>query len=111
MALTQIDFDNNIDASLCVGDFAYYCTVSADGVAQQLPQLIGPITEIGATYIIVDTPSASLLVPGLFILFSKPIQVEESSLKGYYANVTFENTSKTYAELFSIGSETAISSK
>ena len=47
----------------------------------------------------------------MFILFSKPIQVEESGLKGYYANVTFENNSKTPVELFAISSEASISSK
>ena len=47
----------------------------------------------------------------MFLLFSKPIQVNESGLKGYYADVTFTNTSKEYAELFAISSEVVVSSK
>mgnify|MGYP003657082531 FL=1 len=85
--------------------------MSLDGVAQELPQLIGAITEVATTYIVVNVPAGITISPGLFILFSKPIQVEESGLKGYYANVTFENNSKTYAELFAVSSESAISSK
>ena len=110
MANVQIDFDFNIDTSVCIGDFAYYCSVSGDGVAQEQPQFIGPIVEIGQTYITVDN-IGNTFSPGAFILFSKPIQIEESGLKGYYANVTFENASKTYAELFTISSETVLSSK
>jgi len=106
----QINFDNNIDSSISIGDFAYYCAVSGDGVAQEEPQFIGPIVEIDQTYIVVDNVGNSFSA-GVFILFSKPIQIEESGLKGYYANVTLENASKTYAELFVVSSEVVPSSK
>ena len=43
--------------------------------------------------------------------FSKPIHINESGLKGYYADVTFRNPSKERAELFAISSEAVISSK
>ena len=46
-----------------------------------------------------------------YFLFSKNIKVNESGLKGYYANVTFQNHSKKRAELFAVGSEIVISSK
>lgn len=48
---------------------------------------------------------------GDFITFSKNIKVNESTLKGYYADVTFENASNKRAELFAISSEIALSSK
>ena len=54
---------------------------------------------------------ASFNIIGKFILFSKPITVEESGLKGYYANVTLENNSKTPIELFAVSSEAIVSSK
>ena len=47
----------------------------------------------------------------MLFMFSKPIEVNESGLKGYYADVTMNNTSNKYIELFSIGSEISPSSK
>ena len=47
----------------------------------------------------------------VFILFSKNAIANESSLKGYFADITLKNISNTYAELFSIGSEVVPSSK
>ena len=45
------------------------------------------------------------------ILFSKSIKVNESGIKGYYADVTLENHSKKRVELFAISSEVVPSSK
>jgi len=45
------------------------------------------------------------------VLFAKHIETNESSLKGYYANITFENLSNKKCELFGFGSETDLSSK
>jgi len=113
MPLLQIDMTNDIDNALCIGDYAFYCLVSGDGVCLQQPQLIGPINSWGDNYIVVDDlVSGGLTVTtDMFILFSKPVQVQESGLKGYYANVTFENSSKTPIELYAISSEAVISSK
>jgi hypothetical protein len=52
-----------------------------------------------------------VITSGRLVLFSKRIEANDSSLKGYYADVTFENYSNQYAELFSIGSEVMGSSK
>ena len=113
MAILQINFNNDIDNALCIGDLAFYCIVSGDGICLQEPQLIGPITDYGEDYIVVDdlVTGGLTVTIDMFILFSKPIQVEESGLKGYYANVTFENNSKTPIELYAISSEAVISSK
>jgi len=116
MPNTELYFDS-IDNSINIGDTAYSCTVSNQfpfsGMALNEPTAIGSIVDIDLDLmsITVDIPGSITVTSGMFIFFSRPIQVEESSLKGYYANVTFENASQTYAELFSIGSETAISSK
>ena len=112
MALIQLTFENTIDfSSIQLGDFAYYMPVHSNGVASEEPQLIGPINVIDPNFIIVEADAGFVASPGLFILFGKPMQVEESGLKGYYANVTLENSSHTYIELYAVSSETAIRSK
>ena len=45
------------------------------------------------------------------ILFHKNKMVNETGLKGYYSEVTFENNSVEKCELFSVSSEINISSK
>ena len=47
----------------------------------------------------------------IYVSDAKDIQVNESSLKGYYADITFENSSNTKTELFAISSEVTSSSK
>ena len=47
----------------------------------------------------------------MFLLFSKRTEVNDSSLTGYFADVTLENYSNKYAELYMISSETTLSSK
>ena len=47
----------------------------------------------------------------MVILFAKDIRANESSLKGYYADVTFTNRSTKRAELFAVSSEIVLSSK
>jgi len=44
-------------------------------------------------------------------MFAKNQAINTSSLLGYYADVKFENNSRTKAELFSVGSEISESSK
>ena len=61
--------------------------------------------------IVVKTTAATVIPANSFILFSKPIQINESSVKGYYADVTLENHSRKRAELFAVSSEIAPSSK
>ena len=46
-----------------------------------------------------------------YVFFVKNQVVNKTSLKGYYANVKFENNSKRDAEIFSVGSEITESSK
>ena len=74
-----------------------------------------PYRQLGKpiTYIIIDKDP--LVLPTIdntkFILFAKRIEANESSLKGYYADVTFQNYSNKYVELFAISSDIALSSK
>lgn len=126
--MAYIDFYTSINSSLQVGDMLYYTSVtqainsnastplhpkpSASGIAGE-PSPAGVVTSIlGPQGVVHYTPNAfAQPVSGDFILFSKPIQVNESSLKGYYADVTLTNRSNKRAELFAVSSETVLSSK
>ena len=112
MASTKINFNNIINSSLQVGDTAYVSSVLPGGITSE-PVSAGVIIDVTPSYIIVDKDPAThpVITSGMFALFSKRIEANDSSLKGYYADVTFENYSNQYAELFSIGSEVMGSSK
>ena len=110
MAEKKFSFNNPINSSVQVGDKAWYSKLIS-GVIHGEPQELGEIISIESGSIIVDVIGTTSVAGGDFFLFSKPSEVNESSLKGYYADVTFKNSSKTYAELFAISSEVAPSSK
>jgi len=61
----------------------------------------------------VDTTASFLptTASGNYIFFSKNNQIHLSDLTGYYAEFEFRNNSPSKAELFSVGSEVAQSSK
>jgi len=105
----SINFEN-LNRSLQVGDTAYKSDVLSGGILST-PSIIGEIVEISNSGIVVKGDVANAPVENQFISFSKHIQANESSLKGYYADVTFKNSSNKYAELFAVSSETVISSK
>ena len=101
---------------------------------------LGPIIDISATVDLQDLPNntqvnvgehiltidvdpqlstlpsgqviSGLVLPELgdFLMFSKNNKANMSSIAGYYAELNFINTSKHYAELFSIGTEITESS-
>ena len=122
MAL-KINLTNEIqNVSLNIGDIAYYIDGSAlasgtdISVAsnttgeEELIKKIGKITNVGSTFVTVDPP---LLTPpdNAFIMFSKNKTVNNTSLLGYFAEVTLKNNSTTPAELFALNSQVAPSSK
>ena len=103
------------NTSLQVGDMAYSVPVGAQAntagqiTASNDPILIGNIVEVGQNSIKVNnssTPAASD-----FIMFAKNNVVNNSGLKGYYANVKMSNSSADKIELFAINSEVVESSK
>ena len=110
MAQTKINFSNIINSSLQVGDIAYASEVLSNGITKD-PNLIGTIVEAKLSHIVVEHPGSATVTQGMFVLFSKPTEVNDSSLKGYFADVTFKNYSSEYAELYSISSEVNASSK
>ena len=111
MALKEIQFNQKINSSLQIGDAIYYAVVDSVGVLSK-PELAGELKELTSGGAIIVEVNDGITIPvGAFILFSKPIQINESSMKGYYADVTLENHSKKRAELFAISSEAVPSSK
>ena len=110
--IVEISFETIINSSLQVGDMLYYTAAPVDGITGK-PLPMGTVTDISRSQkkVQYDAQFGTQPVPGGFILFSKPIEIEESSLKGYYADVTFTNRSTKRAELFAVSSEIALSSK
>ena len=115
----QLNFDS-INVSAQVGDIVYYSTGGAPLGGFDNTSLVGntimlgPIILINVGSIIVSYDDTITPLPpsaGDYISFVKNKQVNTSSLLGYYAQVDFVNTSKKKAELFSVGSEIAESSK
>ena len=114
MALT-INLTNDINnTSLQIGDTAYYVSSNSpvNGItsATDSPEIIGEITGITSSSIIVGDPSATPPVEA-FIMFQKDRSVNNTSLLGYYAEVKLSNNSTEKAELFSLNSGIAASSK
>ena len=100
----------DLNDSIQIGDTAFTSTIDANGIASASNN-IGTITDISNDVITVNVAPGITVAAGDYFSFAKPIEVNESGLKGYYADVTFENQSRKYAELFSISSEAVISSK
>jgi len=116
----EITFNKKRNSSLQVHDVLHYATV-VHGVTTK-PEVWGEIVdmydETPSGFKIMTTPSADIVSnyntivnDNTYFLFSKNIKVNQSGLKGYYADVTLQNHSKKRAELFAIGSEIVVSSK
>ena len=110
MPLYQIYFNDPLNCSIQIGDFAWFSIVDSLGIASTY-QKLGTITDIDGNIITVNDPAGTTVAAGNYFSFTKPIETNESGLKGYYAEVVFENQSSEYVELFAISSEAVISSK
>jgi hypothetical protein len=122
MALFHIELTfPTINTSLQEGDTVYYSNLTnntANTVISVDVEFVGKIVEIinGNTIkveiedqVVFDYIQNSGL--NLYFSFSKDNSVNLSSLKGYYAEVSFTNNSTEKAELFSVGAEIQQSSK
>jgi len=110
--MATLNFSSTINSSLQIGDTLYYATDMGYGITGE-PIVIGVVDSfLGAQGLINYTPNGQTQpITDDLVLFSKPIQANESSLKGYYADVTFTNNSNKKAELFAVSSEIGLSSK
>ena len=121
MPLVTITFPNPLNVSVQVGDIAWFVpsinqsTLPSATATGNLVEM-GPITEVGSNYIIVDVSVNLWTGPappslGDFIMFAKDNQANMSSLLGYFARMKFVNSSYEPAELFSVGVDYFESSK
>jgi len=113
-----------INFSANVGDIVYYSHSGAaiggfDSTDLSNTRKLGEIKEIernptsGNPYLTVQYDDALTTPPsnGDYISFAKDKRVNTSSLEGYYISAKFINNSKKKAELFSVASNVAESSK
>jgi hypothetical protein len=115
ITLNIISTVQNISPSVQVGDYVYYQAIDnslALNTANN-PILAGVIVEITSKDIIIQlaTGVSSSDING-FIMFLKDKRINNSSLKGYYAEVTLINNDiNNQSELFALNSEFTVSSK
>ena len=113
-----IQFIEPINASVQVGDLAWYTVTGSQGVPGNTYQtadiddvlLIGTITAITSNSITVASP-VNTPFAGTFIMFSKDDIINRSNVLGYYARIKMINFSREKIELFAVSSEIAQSSK
>ena len=112
-----LTFSTDINASLQVGDTAYYCPVTAGVKSFSTSSMdsiveIGVITNINGGSITCDAP-VGLTYPTVadFILFSKDNKVNMSSLLGYYGLAKIKNNSSVKSEMFAVSCDIFESSK
>ena len=114
MAIIQINTLGEMqNPSLQVGDYAFYQGLNEDNPIHTAnnPILIGQITDLGENYIQVESSLDPANISG-FLMYSKSKVANNSSLNGYYAEVTFRNSDVNHqAEIFAINSEVSQSSK
>jgi len=120
MPLITITFPNPLNVSVQVGDIAWFVpsintTTLPSATAVGSLTEIGPVTQVGLNFIIVDVNTtlwdSGLLEVNDFIMFAKDNQANMSSLLGYFSRFRFENNSHNPAELFSVSAEYFESSK
>ena len=107
--MPTIQLDNNVNVSAQVGDMLYesvYISAAGFNLGDD-PVLVGLITAVNGNSITVTGNPTS----GAFFMFLKDNTVNSSSVVGEYAEVILKNNSKEQAELFTLGSEIAVSSK
>ena len=115
ITLNIISTVQKISPSVQVGDYIYYQAIDnslALNTANN-PILAGVIVEITGKDVIIQLATGvnSSDISG-FIMFLKDKRINNSSLKGYYAEVTLINNDiNSQSELFALNSEFTVSSK
>lgn len=109
MPIELIQFNQQINVNIENNDKVYFST-SNQGVLGD-HQYAGEVTNVYGEKIEVNVVDGVVIPLDAFIFFSKNITVNESSLKGYYADLTLENSSNKKAELFAVSSNITVSSK
>tara|TARA_R110000744_G_scaffold348396_2_gene453992 strand:+ start:294 stop:656 length:363 start_codon:yes stop_codon:yes gene_type:complete len=115
-----LTFSNPLNASIQIGDIAYY-TLAPSTVGGFQTSTQAEIVEIGAVNSINNNTNTIICTTTLlnngqpttssYIFFSKNNKVNLSTVLGYYGELKFKNDSTAKSELFSVGSDMFISSK
>jgi|11_taG_2_1085331.scaffolds.fasta_scaffold94771_2 hypothetical protein len=118
MVFTQVNLSSKLNISLQIGDLVFVSNRVSAAAFNFVgkPLFAGTVEEINSSGIVVKGQSDIFTEPvdvntQQFLSFSKDIRFNESSLKGYYADFTFKNTSSTAAELFAVSTDVVPSSK
>ena len=107
-----LNFLNQLNASLSVGDVVLFGVENNGAITQTVP--FGTVTDIfnDRTSIRVERAANAPLPPSnSFILFEKDRTIEASGIIGYEATCTLRNTSTRKAELFAFSAEVFESSR
>ena len=126
MATTNLEF-TKLNASLQIGDYVFSSSTQVNGAysVQGVSSFINGDIQLGriksittptstSGYVIeVQLDNATILPSASdYFYFVKDSRVNKSGLKGYYAEIKFENTDKAKkSELFAISTEITESSK
>jgi len=132
MLLHTLTFSGDVNISLQPGDIIYYSPTSTVpgsnissvnnttnivlfgvcvGVFNNGSTTVSPVIPPFSILVSYDNNAINIPQNGDYIMFSKNKEVNSSSLKGYYAEVTFSNDSPGKVELFSVGAGVSESSK
>jgi len=115
-----VTFQDQINASVQIGDLAWYLNPTTAGVPGNQYSIgsaanalyFGIITDVTPFTINVDnSTSGNVPLSTDYFLFSKNNEVNKSNLIGYYAEVTMVNSRKDRVELYAVGTEVTESSK
>lgn len=109
MANITLTFSNPLPEGIQVGDIVWYLNTTTNVEVE-----MGPIISIINNPIGIVVDAAAGVAPPTqsdFIFYAENPIGYLGQLKGYYAEAQFRNSSTSYAELFSVGSEIFESSK
>jgi len=120
MPTVTLTFTEPINVSAAIDDLCYYTPTASSGgfpvSNQNQLVLIGTILTINRANNTITCDSTLnagdiAALGSVFVLFVKDNKSNLSSMLGYYSKMKFVNDDTKYAELFSIGVDTFVSSK
>jgi len=126
VSVTKLKFAHSINSLLQIGDFITWfakdTNMAVDGINSMSTEAdgtsisLGKVVSIGSNFVCCEIPVGQTNLDSInqnpgFVTFHKNPEIEETGLKGYYADLIFTNDSNEKSELFSVSSEISLSSK
>ena len=106
--LIQADTTMDVTDSWATYDFTWVANASSNNIAFARNNPAQTSWNLQIDNVSIIHPSTA---EELFFMFRKPVEQNISSLKGYFAEATFTNSSTAKQELFAVGSEVTMSSE